>query len=129
MSTLKDRAADRDEQWDDEGAAARQSWQAANTIVVTRHPALVQHLREIGLIPEGCPVITHVTPDDVRNKSVIGVLPLALAALARDVTEVPMDLPQELRGQELTIGQVRQFAGQPVTYHVGVLMRWGEFEE
>lgn len=88
------------------------------TIVVTRHPALVAHLRKIGLIKADASVIAHASPDDVRGQHVIGVLPLSLAALAASVTEVPLNLPAELRGQELTEEQVARYAGDPVTYVV-----------
>lgn len=90
-------------------------------VVVTRHPALVEYLVEQGLIPAGAQVITHATPADVRGRDVIGVLPLSLAALAQTVTEVPLNLPAELRGQELSLAQVRQYAGAPVIYEVNRL--------
>ena len=54
----------------------------SDTIVVTRHAALVQYLIEQGLVSASVSVITHATPDDVRDKHVIGVLPLSLAASA-----------------------------------------------
>lgn len=87
-------------------------------IVITRHPALVAYLQEIGMVDDGVRVITHATPADVRGKHVIGVLPLRLAALAASVTEVTLDIPAELRGQELTLDQIRQYAGEPATYVV-----------
>ena len=90
----------------------------SETVVVTRHPALVEYLVEIGLIPADTAVIAHATIDDVRNKHVIGVLPLSLAVHAVSVTEVAMALPPELRGKELDIDQVRASAGAPVTYTV-----------
>jgi len=90
------------------------------TVVVTRHKALVEYLKEIGLADDTCQVIEHATPKDVKGKVVVGVLPLRLAALAVEVIEVPMDIPAELRGVELNIEQVREFAGQPVTYKVEV---------
>ena len=87
-------------------------------VVVTRHPALVQYLREEGYIPADAEVIPHATPENIRGKYVWGVLPLRLTALAASITEIPLDLPAERRGQELTIEQVRQYAGKPVTYTV-----------
>lgn len=87
-------------------------------IIVTRHQALVEHLREIGLCAEADIVVSHATEDMVAGKDVIGVLPLRLAAFAASVTEVPLALPEWLRGQELTIEQVRQYAGKPATYVV-----------
>lgn len=87
-------------------------------VIVTRHPALVAYLKEIGLMKEGDKVITHATPDDVRDKMVIGVLPLSLAAIAFEVIEVPLNLPPEARGKELSIEEVRQYAGKPARYMV-----------
>ena len=91
------------------------------TIVVTRHAALVELLRERGIIGEGARVIEHASPEDVRGKHVIGVLPLALAALAASVTEIPLRLTPEMRGKELDLPTLREIAGEPVTYKVEVL--------
>jgi len=92
-----------------------------NTIVVTRHPALVELLRERGLIGDDVRVISHATPQDVQGKHVIGVLPLSLAALAASVTEIPLTLSPELRGKELDLETLRQVAGEAVTYQVTVV--------
>ena len=87
-------------------------------LIVTRHPGLVTYLREIGLADAETVVIPHATPDVVRGKRVCGVLPHSLSCLCDTFTEIPLNLPQELRGVELTVEQVRQFAGAPVTYRV-----------
>lgn len=89
-----------------------------SAVVVTRHPALVEYLREQGLVDENAQVVAHATVDDVRGRHVFGVLPLHLAANADCVTEVPLNLPQELRGTELSLEQVRQYAGTVTTYRV-----------
>ena len=94
------------------------------TIVVTRHKALVQFLVKRKMIGANTPIIAHATEKDVRDKDVIGVLPLRLAALAASVTEVPMDIPAELRGQELSLEQVEAFSGEPVKYTVGRTGLW-----
>ena len=90
-------------------------------IIVTRHPALVDYLIAEGIADPDTPVISHASPDDIRGKHVIGVLPLHLAAEAASVTEVPLSLPPELRGVELDEEQVREFAGAPRTYRVEVV--------
>lgn len=87
-------------------------------VVVTRHPGLVDYLRETGAIQDDATIVEHATPEDVRGKHVVGVLPLWLAAEAASVTEVPMAVPADARGRELTIEEVRLWAGQPVTYVV-----------
>lgn len=91
-------------------------------LIVTRHPGLVAYLREIGLADAETVVVPHATPDMVRGKCVCGVLPHSLSCLCATFTEVPLDLPQELRGAELTVEQVRQYARPAVTYRVEVLL-------
>ncbi|MBT9153354.1 MAG: hypothetical protein DDT39_00011 [Firmicutes bacterium] len=91
------------------------------TVIVSRHTALIEYLHAIGIAPVGAQVIAHATPADVAGKKVFGVLPLRLAALATSVVEVPLELPSELRGVELTLKQVQQYAGIPTEYTVGVV--------
>ena len=91
---------------------------AIQALVVTRHKALVQFLVEKGYIAPDSEVIEHVDAEAVRNKHVWGVLPHSLSCLTKSFTEIPMNLPAELRGKELTLEQVREFAGEPQTYVV-----------
>lgn len=88
------------------------------TLVVTRHAAYVEYLREIGLVSGEVEVREHVGPHDVAGRDVIGILPLYLAALAESVTTVPLNTPQELRSVELSLEQVRLYAGPATTYRV-----------
>ena len=76
-------------------------------LVVTRHPALVEYLREIGLVIGQVEVHEHVTPQMVLGRHVCGVFQHSLSCLREIFTEIPLDLPQELRGAELTLDQVR----------------------
>ena len=88
-------------------------------LVVTRHPALVEYLKETGLISDGdYELIAHATVEDVKGKDVIGVLPINLAAEAASVTDVPLNIPAERRGQELGLSEVRAYAGPPRKYVV-----------
>lgn len=87
-------------------------------IIVTRHRGLVEYLKELGLANENSVVQSHATTDDVRDKHVCGVLPHSLSALTASFTEVPLTLPPDLRGVELSLEQVRQYAGTPETYIV-----------
>jgi len=100
-----------------------------NALVVTRHPGLVAHLRTIGLIGDDATIIAHATPDQVADRQVIGVLPHSLSCLCTSLTEVPLNIPAELRGQELTEEQVRQYAGDPVTYKVTRIPQVDPWEE
>ena len=87
-------------------------------IVVTRHPCLVDYLKETGLTSHDVRVVTHAGPDDVRGKNVCGVLPHSLSCLTASFTEVPLSLPAELRGVELTLEQIKRYAKPAVTYIV-----------
>jgi len=88
-------------------------------LVITRHFGLVEYLKEKGIIDETVAVVSHVSdPSTLDGKNVIGVLPLHLAARCKSVTEIPLRLPESLRGSELTCEQVRQYADPPATYRV-----------
>ena len=87
-------------------------------LIVTRHPGLVEYLQEIGLAGSSTEVISHASPEAVAGKNVCGVLPHSLSCLCESFTEVPLILPAELRGSELTLEQVRQYARPAVTYKV-----------
>jgi hypothetical protein len=89
-------------------------------LIVTRHPALVDHLIDLGLASAETPVLAHATAQDVSGCHVLGVLPLHLAAAATSVTEVPLAIPAEMRGRELSLAEVRRYAGPAVTYAVTV---------
>lgn len=72
-----------------------------NIIIVTRHAGMVEWLSQNGITGE---VIAHVTdPEQIKNKIVVGVLPMNLAAEALAVTTVDMPgLREDQRGKELT---------------------------
>lgn len=87
--------------------------------VVTRHESYVQYALEIGLIQENeYEVVSHATPETVSGKDVIGILPHHLSCLTNTFTEIPMNIPVELRGKELSLEQMRLYASAPTTYQV-----------
>jgi hypothetical protein len=90
-------------------------------LIVTRHPGLVEYLRELGMVGSGVEVIDHATPEKVAGRHVCGVLPHSLSALTASFTEVPLRLTPELRGKELDLKTLREIADAPVTYKVEVL--------
>ena len=87
-------------------------------LIVTRHPALVDYLRELGVLADDVEVIDHATPETVVGRHVCGVLPHSLSCLTASFTEVPLRLTPELRGKELDLATLREIAGDPVTYRV-----------
>lgn len=86
-------------------------------LIVTRHKGLVEVLCEdFGLTD--IEVITHASIDDVRDRNVIGILPIELAAFCETITVLSLNLPPELRGVELNADQVREYMGELNTYTV-----------
>lgn len=83
-------------------------------VVVTRHAAFVTVCHERGLIEEdGFVVLAHASPEEIKGKTVItSGLPLHLAALCKSVVTIPLTLPPELRGKELSVEQMREHAGE-----------------
>lgn len=91
----------------------------SETIVVTRHSALVAYLLEQGIIDEKTNVVSHAHEKLVRGKRIIGNVPLSLAAVAESVTIIPFgNLPLEKRGRELSLEEVRYYAMSPRTFVV-----------
>lgn len=88
------------------------------TVVVTRHKALVHLIRETQMADENVKVIEHATESDITGKRVIGILPLHLACKAEQITELPLNVPPELRGKELDLEDLRKYVGKPRTYKV-----------
>lgn len=87
-------------------------------IIITRHQALVAYLIQKGYVSEDSEVIEHATPQNVQGKHVWGVLPHSLSCLTKSFTEVPMHLPANKRGVELTLEDMYEYAGVPQTYVV-----------
>jgi len=90
-------------------------------LIVTRHPGLVEYLRELGVVAEGVEVIDHATPEAVAGRHVCGVLPHSLSCLTASFTEVPLWLTLSFRGKEMDLETLRKVAGSPVTYKVEVI--------
>jgi len=89
-----------------------------STLIVTRHSGLVQYLIAKGFVSADVEVVEHASAEVVTGKHVWGVLPHSLSVLCASFTEIPLSLPVELRGKELTMEQVEEYAGEPVTYIV-----------
>jgi len=87
-------------------------------IIVTRHPAMVALLVKRGLVDPSAPVLAHASAEEIRGKHVFGVLPHSLSCLTARFTEIPLRIPAEMRGKELSLADLEQFAGETVTYTV-----------
>ena len=115
-----DRLAEAGEELEPELARLRAKLDAerARALVVTRHAALAAYLVEIGAVGPDADVIPHAGAEQIAGRVVAGPLPLHLAALAIEIVHVPLTMPAELRGVELTIEQVRALAGPVERYRV-----------
>lgn len=73
-----------------------------DVVIVTRHKGAIEWLREH--YPELCRgrVIRHAGYRDIKDKVVVGVLPVHMAHECREYWHLEMDLPQSCRGKELT---------------------------
>lgn len=89
-----------------------------NALVVTRHRNLTTYLESIGLIDDTAIVIEHASVEDIKDKDVVGVLPHSLSCLTNSFTELPLMIPPELRGQELSIEDLKAYASEPKCYKV-----------
>lgn len=89
-----------------------------NIVIITRHPGLVEVLHELAPETIGAPILDRADPEEIKGKHVYGVLPLTLACLAERVTNVTLNVPQELRGTELTAAQVREYMTDLETFIV-----------
>lgn len=86
-----------------------------NPVIVSRHPAAIEFIKQEARLPEDTPVIEQATEADVEGKDVYGNIPLHLAALAATVHVVEFKDPP--RGQEYTIEDMRR-AGATIRSYI-----------
>ena len=100
------------------------------TIVISRHIGLVQWLVLHGHVSPDVTVVAHATPDLMRGRKVIGVIPMHLACHAKEVWSVDLpNLPLELRGKELTPEQMDQCGANLVGYKVMTIETWNDIKD
>lgn len=97
-----------------------------STLIVTRHQGLVDYLVAKGFVGADVEVVEHASAEVVTGKHVWGVLPHSLSVLCASFTEIPLSLPVELRGKELSMAEVEAHAGEPVTYIVRTIEQVAE---
>lgn len=91
-----------------------------NTIIVTRHPGLVEWLERQGITGE---VKASVTVEDIKGKHVVGALPAHIAQWADYITSVDYSCPFEMRGKELTADQLNKYGAKLFDYRVTPVIR------
>ena len=86
-----------------------------DTIIVTRHPGLVEWLEKQGITGE---VKASVTANDILGKHVVGALPAHIAQYAAYITSVDYFCPFEMRGKDLTAEQLDEMGAKLFDYIV-----------
>jgi len=88
-----------------------------NLIIVSRHAGAIEWLRRRGIEGE---VISHVAdPEVIRGKTVVGNLPMHLAAAADRVGVIEMpNLPPDARGRDLSADEMEAFGASISWYRV-----------
>jgi len=87
-------------------------------IIVTRHPALIEYLKNNNYVNDDVEHISHANIEDIEGAHVFGILPLWLASYCDRLTEVQLRLPPEKRGVELSIKDIEFYAVKPRTYTI-----------
>ena len=96
-----------------------------NKIIVTRHQGTVEWLQRRGI---KAPVLPRAKRTDVENRVVYGVLPVMLAAYAKEVwiIEIP-HLPFMAKGVELSADDLEKYGAKLVHYKVRRKLSWLPF--
>ena len=89
----------------------------SNVIIVSRHPAAEEFIREAAGLGEDVPCMEQVTVEEVRGKIVYGNLPMHLAAKALLMVAVEFDGPPP-RGAEYGIAEMRAAGARLAEYVV-----------
>lgn len=95
---------------------------ARRHLVITRHPGAVQWVRHL-LDHEVVESLPHLYTEDIDpNACYYGVFPLNLAAAicaaGAECWALTLDMPPELRGQELSAEQLQRLGASLVRYDV-----------
>jgi putative CRISPR-associated protein (TIGR02620 family) len=90
-------------------------------LIVTRHPALLDLIKELGLADDSTLVISHADVENVSGRHVLGVLPHHLSCHTITYSEIVLSIPEHLRGKELDIHQLRRAYRGINTYVVNKL--------
>lgn len=87
-------------------------------IIVSRHPAAIEFIRNE--LPEfsDAPVLASASADDVRDAHVAGNLPLDLAAEARVVRAIVYPAGRAPRGAEYTVEQMYECGAAIKSFYV-----------
>ncbi len=90
------------------------------TILTTRHPATVQWLARQGIAAEQ---VDHVSSDSITHPvKLIGNVPPAIAAQVcqqgGEYWHIDLDLPQTIRGKELSVSDLEQYKAKIIRYHI-----------
>lgn len=91
-------------------------------ILISRHQAIYDWLLENEIISKDIPVIDYVTDINIiKDKDVIGVLPLWLAAHCRTFTHIRINFPNKNKSYKLlSTEDVSKYVHFIVTYSISI---------
>lgn len=97
-------------------------------LVVSRHPATVEFVKGTLTLNDQVTVVSHYLPQMAEGyDQVVGVLPIQLVEelcnRGKRFLQVVMDVPEEFRGKELSLDQMKEFNGRLVEYHVKIVKK------
>ena len=88
-----------------------------NCMIVSRHPAAIEFIRQEANLPAEVPVKTEVAAEDVRDCIIFGNVPLHIAACAKKVIAIEFTGAPP-RGQEYDVAAMRAAGAQLKCYRV-----------
>ena len=81
-------------------------------VLITRHEATKQLFRELNIIDGNTLILDHIDKSNIhliKNKDVIGILPLDLAVQCKSSTSPIWDIPLEARGNEWEYEEIKRY--------------------
>ena len=79
------------------------------TLIISRHAGAMGWIQKHHPEFAECELITHASPEILKGKRVIGILPIQLAVLATEFWNLSLNVPANMRGKELTIEDMEKF--------------------
>nr|BDI55091.1 MAG: CRISPR-Cas system-associated protein Csx16 [uncultured archaeon] len=78
-------------------------------IIVSRHAGAINWLKKHYPKFSNLKHLTHISEEEIKDRIIIGTLPVNLAVLAKEYWHLSMNVPLEMRGKELTVEDMENF--------------------
>lgn len=90
-------------------------------LIVSRSPAFRAYVRWLGLADHNTEILTFVGPRDehlLNGRVVLGMLPYRLARRCREVVQVDLLHPQQIKANDLTLAQMQEYGCRISRYKI-----------